>query len=129
MATQPPKYDPACDPCATGKRKPMSAKLTEEERSTQVQPLLDGGWSSVEGRDAIWKEFKFSGFNEAFGFMTRVALRAEKLNHHPEWFNVFNKVHVTLSSHDVNGLSDRDVKLAKFIDTAASAFLKETPEN
>lgn len=70
----------------------------------------------MEGRDAIKKQFTFSGFNEAWGFMSRVALKAESMNHHPEWFNVYNKVDITLSTHDCQGLSARDVKLANFID-------------
>uniref|UniRef100_A0A914CNI3 4a-hydroxytetrahydrobiopterin dehydratase n=1 Tax=Acrobeloides nanus TaxID=290746 RepID=A0A914CNI3_9BILA len=73
----------------------------------------------VEGRDAIKKELKFKDFNEAFGFMTRVALKAETMDHHPEWFNVYNKVDITLATHFVNGLSERDVKLAKFIDSVS----------
>jgi 4a-hydroxytetrahydrobiopterin dehydratase len=68
-----------------------------------------------------FQEFKFKDFNAAFGFMTRVALLAEKMDHHPEWFNVYNKVEVTLSSHDVNGLSQRDVKLANFMEKTAAA--------
>ena len=73
------------------------------------------GWSAVDGRDAIQRDFTFKSFNEAFGFMTRVALKAEKMNHHPEWSNVYNKVSITLTSHDVNGVSDRDVTMAQFI--------------
>lgn len=69
----------------------------------------------VEGRDAIYREFLFKNFNEAFGFMTRVALLADKMDHHPEWFNVYNKVQVTMSTHDCGGLSERDVKLANFM--------------
>lgn len=67
------------------------------------------------GRDAIYKEFLFSNFNEAFGFMTRVALLADKMDHHPEWFNVYNKVQVTMSTHDCGGLSLRDIKMAEFM--------------
>ena len=70
----------------------------------------------VDGRDAITKQFHFHDFNAAFGFMVQVALKAEKMNHHPEWCNVYGKVDITLSSHDVEGLSNRDVKLATFID-------------
>lgn len=70
----------------------------------------------VEGRDAINKEFIFKNFNEAFGFMTRVALLADKMDHHPEWFNVYNKVQVTMSTHDCGGLSAKDVKVATFMD-------------
>ena len=67
-------------------------------------------------RDAITKEFKFSDFKNAFSFMTKVALKAEEINHHPEWFNVYNKVIITLTTHDVNGLSEKDLTLGKFID-------------
>merc|ERR1712170_154541 len=94
-------------------KKKMVSKLTEEERSSQLAPLLSKGWTMVEGRDAIHKDFLFKDFNQAFGFMTRVALKAEKMNHHPEWFNVYNKVQVTLSTHDAGGLSEKDIKLAK----------------
>ncbi|XP_011255639.1 probable pterin-4-alpha-carbinolamine dehydratase [Camponotus floridanus] len=103
---------------ATSKRTKMS-KLTPEEREQNLNPLLSSGWTVQSDRDAIYKEFVFKNFNEAFGFMTRVALQAEKMDHHPEWFNVYNKVNITLSSHDVNGLSQRDVKLATFIDKVA----------
>ncbi len=74
------------------------------------------GWTEVSGRDAIHKSFKFADFGEAWGFMTRVALAAEKADHHPEWSNVYNKVEITLSTHDAGGVSDKDVKLAEFID-------------
>lgn len=80
------------------------------------------GWAKVEGdRDAISKTFKFPDFNEAFGFMTRVALMADKLDHHPEWFNVYNRIDVLLATHDVDGVSDLDVTLATFMDAAAKA--------
>ncbi|GIY48054.1 probable pterin-4-alpha-carbinolamine dehydratase [Caerostris darwini] len=75
----------------------------------------------VENRDAIYKEFLFKDFNQAFGFMTRVAMQAEKMDHHPEWFNVYNKVQITLSSHDVSGLSNRDVRLANFIEKSVES--------
>lgn len=95
------------------------AKLTVEQRDTDLKRLLENEWSlDPSGRDAIVKKFQFKDFNQAFGFMTRVALRAEKMDHHPEWFNVYNKVDITLSSHDVSGLSQRDIKLATFIDAA-----------
>ncbi|KAL1501504.1 hypothetical protein ABEB36_006814 [Hypothenemus hampei] len=96
--------------------KKMSDKLTPEEREGDLKSLLNNGWTVQNNRDAIYKEFVFKNFNEAFGFMTRIALLADKMDHHPEWFNVYNKVQVTLSSHDINGLSRRDVKLAKFMD-------------
>lgn len=78
------------------------------------------GWSKLEGdRDAIQKTFKFKDFNAAFGFMTRVAIRAEQLDHHPEWFNVYNRVEVLLATHDADGVTDLDVTLASFMDEVA----------
>uniref|UniRef100_A0A1I7UGP3 4a-hydroxytetrahydrobiopterin dehydratase n=1 Tax=Caenorhabditis tropicalis TaxID=1561998 RepID=A0A1I7UGP3_9PELO len=93
--------------------------LTDSERTEQLSGLKSAGWKLVEGRDAIQKVFLFKDFNEAFGFMTRVGLKAEKMDHHPEWFNVYNKVDITLSTHDCGGLSQNDVKLATFIETIA----------
>lgn len=95
----------------------MSEPLSAEERDTSLAPLFDAGWSLVEGRDAIEKHFTFKSFNEAFGWMTRAALWAEKWDHHPEWFNVYNKVHVILTTHDAGGLSPLDVKLARKMET------------
>jgi len=77
------------------------------------------GWQEVQGRDAISKTFRFKDFNAAFGFMTRVALEAEKRDHHPEWFNVYNRVEVVLTTHDADGVSARDVSLAQFMDDLA----------
>lgn len=77
------------------------------------------GWRAVDGRDAITREFRFKDFNAAFGFMTRVALYAERHDHHPEWLNVFNRVTVTLSTHEAGGVTDKDIALAHFIDEAA----------
>ena len=77
------------------------------------------GWSAAEGRDAIVKTFKFADFNTAFGWMTRVALAAEKLDHHPEWFNVYSRVDVLLATHDADGVTELDVTLAKIMDAAA----------
>jgi len=91
------------------------AKLDPARRARLAAELP--GWSDVSGRDAIQKKFSFADFNAAFGFMSRVALQAEKMDHHPEWFNVYNKVGITLSTHDAGGVSERDVKLATFIDT------------
>lgn len=92
----------------------MIAKLTDAERKSALQELPQ--WSLVKGRDAIQRSIKFKNFNEAWGFMNRVALYAEKQDHHPEWFNVYNRVDILLSTHDCEGLSERDVKLAKIID-------------
>ncbi len=76
-------------------------------------------WSPCDGRDAVCRTFKFKDFNEAFGFMTRVALKADAMDHHPEWFNVYDKVEVTLTTHDADGVTDKDVELARFMDGAA----------
>ncbi|XP_023014810.1 pterin-4a-carbinolamine dehydratase [Leptinotarsa decemlineata] len=100
----------------------MHAKLTPEERDTTLKSLISQGWNLVDTRDAIYKEFLFKDFNQAFGFMSRVALLAEKMDHHPEWFNVYNKVQITLSSHDVNGLSGRDLKLANFMEEVSKTL-------
>lgn len=83
------------------------------------------GWTPVEGRDAVSRSFRFKDFNEAWGFMTRVALAAEKADHHPEWFNVYNKVEITLTTHDAGGLSQRDVALAAFIEAAANEIIRK----
>ncbi|KAK0143067.1 Pterin-4-alpha-carbinolamine dehydratase 2 [Merluccius polli] len=90
--------------------------LTPADRDQLLPELRASGWAEVGDRDAIYKELQFKSFNQAFGFMTRVALQAEKMNHHPEWFNVYNKVQITLTTHDCGGLSKRDIKMAKFID-------------
>lgn len=95
----------------------MVGKLSPERRQEALAEL--SGWQTVEGRDAISRTFRFADFNGAFGFMSRVALMAEKMDHHPEWFNVYNRVEVTLTSHDVDGLSERDLRLARFCDEAA----------
>ncbi len=95
----------------------MAERLSDEARAALSQELP--GWAPVEGRDAIKKTFQFKTFNQAWGFMSRVALAAEKLNHHPEWFNVYSRVEITLTTHDCDGLSDLDVKLAKRIDKFA----------
>jgi 4a-hydroxytetrahydrobiopterin dehydratase len=95
----------------------MTAKLTGKARSDALASLK--GWSDVAGRDAIQKSFKFADFTQAWSFMTRVALAAEKADHHPEWFNVYNRVDITLSTHDAGGLSAKDVALAKIIDSTA----------
>merc|ERR1712107_89425 len=102
---------------ATKRGKMAPTKLTSEERSSDLALILKNGWAMDEsGRDAIQKKFNFKDFNEAFGFMTRVAIKADKMNHHPEWFNVYNRVEVTLSTHDCSGLSRNDIKLAQFMD-------------
>ena len=95
----------------------MVEKLSQEARATLATELP--GWALVEGRDALKKTFQFKTFNQAWGFMNRVALAAEKLNHHPEWFNVYNRVEITLTTHDCGGLSELDVKLAKRIEAYA----------
>jgi len=77
------------------------------------------GWSAAEGRDALAKTFRFKDFNAAFGWMTRIALAAEKMDHHPEWFNVYNRVEVTLATHDADGVTELDVELARIMDDAS----------
>jgi 4a-hydroxytetrahydrobiopterin dehydratase len=97
----------------------MAQKLTSEARKSALAKL--SGWSEVSGRDAIAKKFVFKDFNAAFGFMTRAALIAEKLDHHPEWFNVYKNVEVTLSTHDAGGVTELDVKLAQEMDRIAGS--------
>jgi 4a-hydroxytetrahydrobiopterin dehydratase len=91
-------------------------KIVRDRASPRPAPLLAKGWTAVEGRDAIAKEFKFANFIAAFGWMSQAAIIAEKMNHHPEWFNVYNRVSVTLSTHDVGGLSALDITLAQKMD-------------
>ncbi|GGB89570.1 hypothetical protein GCM10011363_02720 [Marivita lacus] len=94
----------------------MTEKLSDTARKTVLDPLLEAGWTLLEDRDAISKTYKFEDFTEAFGWMTRAAMWAEKWNHHPEWSNVYNRVEVTLTTHDVDGLSSLDAKLARKLD-------------
>lgn len=94
-------------------------KLDEAGRRAGLASLE--GWQETPGREAIAKTFRFKDFNAAFAWMTRVALMAEKLDHHPEWFNVYNRVEVTLSTHDAGGLTELDLNLARFMDLAAGA--------
>jgi len=95
----------------------MAEKLTGEARKSALARLKD--WREVEGRDAISRTFVFKDFNQAFGFMARAALVAEKLDHHPEWSNVYKTVVVTLSTHDAGGLTALDVKFAETMDQLA----------
>ena len=96
----------------------MGQKLTAEARQLALARLV--GWSETKDREAITKKFVFRDFNEAFGFMTRAALVAEKLDHHPEWFNVYKKVEVTLTTHDAGGITELDIELAEAMDRLAS---------
>ncbi len=102
----------------------MVEKLSNMERMQALQAVPS--WKQADDRDAICKTFTFKDFNEAFGFMSRVALAAEKADHHPEWFNVYKTVEVTLSTHDVGGLSEKDINLAKFMDKIAGSDDDET---
>jgi 4a-hydroxytetrahydrobiopterin dehydratase len=95
----------------------MPQKLTSEARKAALAKL--SGWTEVKDRDAISRKFVFKDFNEAFGFMTRAALVAEKMDHHPEWFNVYKTVEVTLSTHDAGGVTELDVKLAETMNKLA----------
>ena len=96
----------------------MAQKIAAAQRDAVLADL--SGWKSLEGRDAIARTLKFADFSQAFAFMTQVALAAEKLDHHPEWSNVWNRVEITLTTHDAGGLTERDVKLAKIIDKLAA---------
>ena len=91
-------------------------KLSPEKRTESLVALQNMGWAMVQDRDAIKKEFAFKDFMESWSFMSRVALAAEKMDHHPEWFNVYNRVEVTLTSHDAGGVTEKDTKLAAFMD-------------
>jgi len=95
----------------------VAQKLNAEARKAALAKL--SGWADAGGRDAISKKFVFKDFNEAFGFMARAALIAEKMDHHPEWFNVYKTVDVTLSTHDAGGVTDLDVKLAEAMNRLA----------
>ena len=98
----------------------MPDKLQEAERKAALAELPE--WSEIEERDAIRRSFRFRNFNEAWGFMSRIALTAEKMDHHPEWFNVYNRVEVTLSTHSAGGITDLDIKLAKAMDRVAASL-------
>ncbi len=95
----------------------MQNKLKTGEVGEALSRL--DGWSMAEDREAIVKTFRFDSFNSAFAFMTKCALMAEKMDHHPEWFNVYNRVEVTLTTHDSKGITDLDIKLAQFMNRAA----------
>ena len=97
----------------------MAQKLTGQTRREALGKLAD--WSEVAGRDAITRKFVFKDFNQAFWFMTRAALIAEKMDHHPEWVNVYKNVEVTLSTHDAGGVTELDIKLAAAMDKLAVA--------
>jgi 4a-hydroxytetrahydrobiopterin dehydratase len=90
--------------------------------AAQALKTLPEWGADPSGRDAIQRSFRFRDFNQAFGFMTRVALLADKLDHHPEWFNVYNRVDVTLATHDADGVTELDVTLARFMDEAAAGL-------
>ncbi len=96
----------------------MADRLTGAARTDALAGLPD--WQETEGRDAIVRAYQFPDFNQAMAFMVRVALKAEQMNHHPEWFNVYNRVEVTLATHDAGGVTELDVTLAKFMDAAAA---------
>jgi 4a-hydroxytetrahydrobiopterin dehydratase len=96
----------------------LAKKLTDEERKLALKNLPE--WQLLDDREAIHRRFKFGNFNNAFAFMTKVAMLAEKLDHHPEWSNVYNRVEITLTTHDVNGLTPLDIKMAEFMDANAS---------
>ena len=92
----------------------MAKKLEGTDRSNALASLIE--WDELKDRNAITKNYQLADFNAAFGFMSRVAIKAEKMDHHPEWFNVYNRVEVTLSTHDAGGVTQLDIELAKFMD-------------
>ena len=94
----------------------MPNKLTQIERNDELLSLLNNDWKTVDNRDAIYKKFKFKSFIQAFSWMTSVAIIAEKMDHHPEWANVYNTVEVTLTTHSVGGLTKLDLTLARKMD-------------
>ena len=107
----------------------MTQLLPEADRRSLLPPLAETGWAAVPGRDAIRKIWKFRSFSEAWGFMSRAALRAEKLNHHPEWSNVWNRVDILLSTHDAGGVTGKDVALAAVSDRLAAPLAEpEKPD-
>ena len=97
----------------------MANKLTGSKRQDALEKLP--GWKEIDRRDAITRTFTFTNFSAAFAFMTRVALRAEQMDHHPEWFNVYNRVEVTLTTHDASGVTQKDIELAIFMDGLANS--------
>lgn len=103
--------------------------MKKAAKSQSIESFLEKntGWQRTKGHKAIHKSFMFADFNAAFGFMTRCALQAEQMNHHPEWFNVYSRVDVTLTTHDAGGVTDKDITLAAFMDKAAkNAGLKKS---
>jgi len=95
----------------------MATKLSDTDRAAALKEL--GGWDEIKDGAAIARSFRFKDFNAAFGFMARVALLAEKMDHHPEWFNVYNRVDVTLNTHDAGGVTDLDIRMARFMNEIA----------
>jgi len=100
----------------------MAQKLTGEARAAALAKLI--GWTEVPGRDAITKQFRFDDFHHAFGFMATAAIVADKMNHHPEWTNIYNKVDITLSTHDAGGVTELDIMLAEAMDKLATTSPK-----
>ena len=94
----------------------MAKKLNNEEKKNFISEQTKNGWKYIEENDSIYKKFEFKNFVDAFSWMTKVALFAEKINHHPEWFNVYNKLVIDLMTHDVGGISQNDINLAKYLD-------------
>jgi len=105
----------------------MSKKLSDTERHEALKNLT--GWKEAEDGKSITKTYSFKDFSEAFTFMTRIAFHAEKMDHHPEWTNIYNKVHITLSTHDCKGISAKDISLALHMDEVAFMFLNPCMSN
>jgi len=103
---------------------PSYAFKSASDRASGIAPAVSAGWKDMDAKDALQKSFEFMDFSQAWGFMSRVALKAEQMDHHPEWFNVYNRVEVTLTTHDCGGVSRKDLEMARFVEEAAGDTLK-----
>jgi len=104
---------------------PAYAFSSISERASSIAPVIEAGWKDGEAADKITKDFEFMDFSQAWAFMSRVALKAEQMDHHPEWFNVYNRVEVTLTTHDTGGVSEKDVEMAKFMEELTNDLLPQ----
>lgn len=116
LSSSVPSFKKFDDPGKNSAFVTMAELLSSEQRKAYLEPLLNNRWRLVEGRDAISRNFVFADFKECFKFMTQVADKAEELNHHPEWSNVYNRLEITWSTHDCQGLSMLDIEMANFCD-------------
>eukprot|EP00944_MAST-04C_sp_MAST-4C-sp1_P001624 g1624.t1 len=105
-------------------RRTLATKLVGADRENYVSEIAATGWKVQSDRDAVEKTFEFLNFSQAWSFMSRSALLAEKMDHHPEWFNVYNRVEVTLSTHDCGGISSNDIEMAQAMDRFAADLVR-----